>query len=518
MKNQTSKQVQLKFRALAGKYLLCTALVASLLLAVSQRVQSQIIETSMDRVVINLDVDLPVIGTVKARSTDEISSSNWLLGCETLDRDFADYDQYKTFIAPLGIKRLRMQAGWNKTEKVKGKYDFAWLDHIVNDAVSRGLQPWLQTSYGNELYEGGGGANLGAGMPTSKAALEAYDNWVAAMVTRYKDKVIDWEVWNEPNFGDNTVNTPEMAADFNIRTAEIIKKIQPNAKISGFALGHFNQQYVERFFDRIGEKNKFHLFDNMTYHDYVYNPDSNNQNVAFIRAALEKHTKKVRLRQGENGAPSAGGLGRGALWDYDWNELSQAKWNTRRMLGNLGNDIESTIFGLVEMAYTYGPVNRMNYKGILKSDYSKRVIRPKIAYYAIQNVTSIFDDSLERLKSVHHTHNPKAAGPDQNWVSYSTDRSVAVYGYQHKQTKKQAYTFWLTENIPSNTNKVHPQNIVITNANFDTPVVVDIVSGAVYGIPEEQIVKKGNITTLTGIPLYDSPIVILDKSLVKMSN
>ena len=63
----------------------------------------QIIETSQNRVRTNLDIALPYLGTVRARSTKEISGSNWLLGCETLDRDFADYDQYKEYIAPLGI-------------------------------------------------------------------------------------------------------------------------------------------------------------------------------------------------------------------------------------------------------------------------------------------------------------------------------------------------------------------------------------------------------------------------------
>ena len=178
--------------------------------------RGQIIETSKDRVVTSLNVALPYIGTVKARSTDEIAGSNWLLGCETLDRDFADYEQYKAFIGPLGIKRLRMQAGWSKTETVKGRYDFAWLDRIIDDATRRGFEPWLQTSYGNALYPGGGGSNLGAGLPVSDEALAAYDRWVTALVTRYKDKVRDWEVWNEPNFGDNTINSPEMTADFNI--------------------------------------------------------------------------------------------------------------------------------------------------------------------------------------------------------------------------------------------------------------------------------------------------------------
>lgn len=477
---------------------------------------AQIIETSAYRVVTNLDVRLPQIGTVQARSTDEITGSNWLLGCETLDRDFADYDQYKEFIAPLGIKRLRMQAGWNKTEKVKGQYDFAWLDHIVNDATRRGFQPWLQTSYGNVLYPGGGGANLGAGMPTSPEALAGYDRWVTALVTRYKDKVDNWEVWNEPNFGDNTVNTPEMTAEFNIRTAEIIKRIQPQAKISGLALGHYNKRFVDAFFKHLGAKGKFGLFDNMTYHDYVYNPDFNHHEVMLLKAELEKYTKTVKLRQGENGAPSAGGAGRGALGEYDWSELSQAKWNTRRMLGNLGQDIESSVFGLVEMAYTNGPINRLNFKGILKSDMSKRVIRPKVAYYAIQNVTSVFDDSLARF-DVEHTHNIDSIPTGGHGYAISTDRKVAVYGYEHKASKKQVYTLWLSENIPSNTNDVKAHDISVANGNFEQPVLVDIISGNVYEIPASQWSVKGTTYRFKGIPIYDAPVLLADKSLIRIA-
>lgn len=483
----------------------------------SDAARAQIIETSKDRVVTNLNVALPYIGTVKARSTDDITSSNWLLGCETLDRDFADYEQYKTFIGPLGIKRLRMQAGWSKTEPVKGRYDFAWLDRIVDDAASRGFEPWLQTSYGNAIYPGGGGSNLGAGLPVSEEALAAYDRWVTALVTRYKDKVRDWEVWNEPNFGDNTINTPELTADFNIRTAEIITRIQPGARISGLALGHYNQRFVDRFFARLSEQGKFGLFATMTYHDYAYNPDANRHEVLLLRTALEKHTRTVKLRQGENGAPSAGGPGRGALWDYPWTELTQAKWNTRRMLANLGEDVESSVFSLVEMNYTHGPINRLNFKGLLKSDASKRVIRPKVAYYAVQNVTAVFDGSLERLEDLEHTHNLESGAGAARLYTHSTDRKLAFFGYRHKATGKQVYTIWQRDNIPVDTNDLSLQKIVVTRGDFEQPVWVDIITGAVHEIPSSQWSRAGSTYTFTGIPVYDAPILVADRSLTRIA-
>ncbi|HZH66118.1 MAG TPA: hypothetical protein VEY10_14575, partial [Flavisolibacter sp.] len=37
------------------------------------------------------NISLRKIGTIRPRNTAEIASSNWILGCETLDRDMADY-------------------------------------------------------------------------------------------------------------------------------------------------------------------------------------------------------------------------------------------------------------------------------------------------------------------------------------------------------------------------------------------------------------------------------------------
>lgn len=466
----------------------------------------------------DIKIPLPLVGSVQPRNATDIRSSNWLIGCETLDRDFANYEAYKEYLNPLGIKRLRMQAGWDKTEHTKGKYDWTWLDRIIHDATQRGFEPWLQTSYGNHNYPGGGGSNLGAGMPTSAEALAAWDKWVEAMVVRYRDKVKDWEIWNEPNFADNADNTPEKTALLNIRTAEIIKRIQPDARISGLALGHMDHAYADAFFKVLYEKDKLHLFDNMTYHDYAYNPDANYAEVEEFRAILHRYAPGMKIRQGENGAPSGGGGGRGALWDYNWSELSQAKWDIRRMLGNLGHDIECSIFGIIEMAYTNGPINRLNYKGIIKSDSTKRAIRPKIAYYSIQHVTSIFDHSLSRIPEVKGVNNPALSPANDNAVYYtkSTDRHLSVYGYRHQETRKHLYTIWMDEHIPGDDNTVKLLDFTFTSAELESPVYVDIITGRVYDIPKDQWSKDGRKITFRKIPVYDAPVLIADRSLIRV--
>lgn len=457
---------------------------------------------------------LPYLTSVAPRSTDEIESSNWLLGCETLDRDYADFDQYKEYLCPLGIKYLRFQGGWAKTEKEKGVYNWAWMDHIVDECVSRGLKPWIQTGYGNAIFPGGGGDNLGAGMPLSPEGKAAYEKWVGLMVARYADRVKDWEVWNEPNFGDNKTNTPEITAEFNLQTATIIKSIQPEARISALSLGHIDVDYVERFFRYLSERNACGLFHNVTYHDYVYNPDSNKLRVYQMRQVVEKYAPGLILRQGENGAPSEPRAG-GALWNHDWSELSQAKWVLRRMLENLGSDIQCSVFSIAEMQYRgNGPITKTNTKGLLQTNAKNEVTHVKMAYYAVQHVTSIFDDTLERLTGTIFRHHVDETDTDCFWVN--TDRSVAVYGYRNKENGKRVYTIWQDEAVPGNECEISEQEFAFVGSDFEEPVYVDLVTGGVYEIPEVKWRKDGSVDRFRGIPVYDSPVLIAEKRLLKL--
>ena len=82
-----------------------------------------------------LDLGLEEIGRLKVRHARDIKASGWSIGCETMDRDYSDWDQYKHFVGMLGAKRGRLFSGWAKTEQEKGVYDFAWLDRQVREDV-----------------------------------------------------------------------------------------------------------------------------------------------------------------------------------------------------------------------------------------------------------------------------------------------------------------------------------------------------------------------------------------------
>lgn len=469
------------------------------LLLISAPAAAQFIDTSPHRVKTPLNVPMEQIGSLKPRNTTEIGSSRITVGCETLDRDLAVWDNYKAYLKPMGVKKIRLQAGWAKCEKIPGVYDWKWLDEIIDYAIANGIEPWLQPSYGNPAYQGGGGKGLLNSLMTSPEAYAAWDKWVKALVTRYKDRVQEWEIWNEPDHPMQKIS-PETTAELNIRTAVIIKKIQPEAKIAGLAFAsNSDTGYLDRFLKVIADQRKLGLFHWISYHSYTMRPEDayTEKRVFGLKNVIQKYSKNILLRQGENGAPSTY-IPSFALSEYYWTEYTQAKYDMRRLLGDLGNDIETSVFTIIDIYYK--PV--LNTKGLIQSDITMAAIRPKVAYYAVQNLASLFDDNLI-LRSD---------------FSYSTknEELMSVYAYQDKNTRQNLIALWLDGKEVTNSFNTTPVSITIKNAGFKEPVWVDLMTGNVYEIASGQWSKNGDTVTFN-IPLYDSPVLIAERSILKIT-
>ena len=455
---------------------------------------------SEGRVKTNLAVPYEVIGVISPKSIHEVKN-DLTLGCEVLDRDYADYHQYKEYIVPLGLKKIRLQAGWAKTEKIKGVYDFAWLDSIINDAVGRGIKIWLQASYGNPIYEGGGTPYLKGGWPTSEEGKTAWNRWVEAMALHYKGKVYEWEIWNEPDINKEQIKDYKSLTDLNIRTAEIIKRIEPDAKIAALALAFADAEFLEKCMQDFKERGKLELFDWISYHQYVFRPEDVYPKVEKMRQVIQKYSDHIKLWQGENGAPSKGYMG-GALGAYQWSEVSQAKWALRRMLGDHGRDIATGIFSIADMNYGGNDaIKKKNVKGLLETNEQNQVVRAKVVYYAVQHLASVFD-LLQHSVDVHR-------------FEVKTDYPYSLFAYQDEKSELQSFLIWYDEATPTNFNQPTPVDVEVAGGKFKNPVWVDLLTGKVYKIPAGDISKHGDKYCFSNLPVYDSPIMVVDQSLIK---
>ena len=452
------------------------------------------IDQTPTRVQTSLNPKLKKIGNLLPKGIDEISTSIWSLGCETLDRNHASWKNYRNYIGPLGIKHIRLQGGWGRTEKEKGGYNFAWLDSIVDDAHSLGLQVCLETSYGNRLYEEKAALGPGGKLPSGDETLKAWDTWVEAMVKRYSARgVKDWMMYNEPNL--NKANKVEDMATFNIRTAEIIKRIDPEARIGGLVLSDTNLEIVENYLKLLKEQGKEKLFHWLIYHAYGANPDAVYPSVEKIQELIQKYASHLKLWQGEAGCASE--EVQYALKGVDWTELSHAKWNARRMIGDIGHGVKSAVFTISDLSYHKDFISRY---GLLKTNPDNSIIKVKTAYYVVQNVVSVLNDATELVNDCD--------------IKIICDKKLSLYTFKDKETGFPLIVFWDGTSIPSNDCDMIKASFALKGIKLHEPVWVDLITGNIHDIPSEQMIFDGSANFFNEIPVYDGPSLITDKSLL----
>jgi len=449
------------------------------------------------RVQTGLKIAWPKVGTLRPKSVDQIKTAMWSLGCETLDRDLADWDAYKAYLQPLGIGHIRLQGGWGRTEKAKGQYDFAWLDRIVDDAHARGLTVCLETSYGNRLYEPQAALGPGGKLPEGDETLAAWDAWVEALARRYSARgVREWMMYNEPNL--TRANTIEKTTAFNIRTAQIIKRVDPTARIAGLVSAGANPDFVGGFLRGLKEQGTTDLFDSVVYHHYSANPDATYDKVEQLQELLRELAPQLRLWQGEAGCASE--EVQFALSGVDWSEISQAKWNARRMLGDLGRGIRSSVFTISDLSYHKDFISRY---GLLKTDSHNALIRVKTVYYAVQNVVAVFNDAVERAADAA--------------VALSSDKKLTCFAYRDKTTGIPLIAFWDGTGVPAHECVASKAQLTLPATGLQQPVWLDLLSGNLYAIPAESITRDGDKCVISAVPVYDSPAVITDQSLLSFT-
>ena len=434
--------------------------------------------------------NLKQIGEMAVRPSKDIKSSIWSVGCETLDRDYAKFSVYKDYVGELGVKHGRLQSGWAKCEKQKGVYSFEWLDSCVYGLNEQSVKPWICLCYGNPVY--GSDIGLGAGVAALAYNEEAMTGWlkyVELTINRYKDVVNEWEVWNEP-YGQEKEYLPLL-----IRTAELIKKIQPDAIILGETLWNPQNPNVKNFFDGLKAEGKLDLVDYWAYHPYVRNPDDCYPVLDEFVTLLKSYNPDYKIYQGETGCPSQLEWTH-ALSNYPWTEYSQAKWDLRRMAGDRVRNIPSSIFTIIDLRYT----NMLQSFGLIRSDLLHDFIYKRPSYYGVQHMVSFFDDDVKAVGEMEYESN--------------SSRAMTIAGF--KKEGKPVALVWFKDQVPTDDLKWDLVNITIKGIKFQDPVYIEMITGKVYEIDKSTLKINGKNTILTELPVWDSPVMIAERSLVDL--
>ena len=136
------------------------------------------------------------------------------------------------------------------------------------------------------------------------------------------------------------------------------------------------------------------------------------------------------------------------------------------------------------------------------------MIAVKRAYYAVQNVVSVFDGTLSRVKD--------SGFGTKDWT-------LSTYEYR-KLDGKRLFVFWTHAEKaadggspeylrPGDSFETRPA--VFRDAGgvpLADPVWVDLLTGRVYAFPRENIIVSAGVVRYLDVPVYDSPCLLVERS------
>ncbi len=441
------------------------------------------------RILKNDDTDLEVIGKVKAPKIGAKANPFWSIGCECLDRNFADFKQYEPFLNELGAGYARIQSGWQKCEPEKGVYSFEWLDEIVDGIIATGLTPWMTLCYGNSNYTKSG-ASLAAEIFTDEETLTAWENYVRAVVKRYKGKIAMYEIWNEPDFG-GTLRRAIPFANLSARTAPIIKEIDPNAKVAGISLaGSMNLKFGSIVLERLKELDALKYIDYFIIHPYGDHPESRIPRIKEIKEIIATYSPKMKIVEGEVGFVSDLYIRK----QKDFDEVMQAKGVLRMMAMCYGLEIPTSIFSIIDNLYP----NRLQSHGLLRGNLQKKPAYRRPSFYSYRNMASILN-----------------AGSYSNGdisVKCKSDKTISAVGICREGKSVGAMLWYSGEKMNKDLSK-EKIDILLEGLNLSNPVYVDPMTGRVYKLNKFRNTKRG--FAVKKLPVWDSPVMVIEKTEVE---
>lgn len=455
------------------------------------------------------------IGKIAPKHSSKIKNSKIGIGFEKLDRGVFDPEKAYDKVADLGVKWVRIQSGWARTEKAKGVYDFKWLDLIVDNLLARGLKPWICLCYGNGLYDEAAKKIFGAvGCPPihTDEAKQAWLKYVKTLVRHFEGKVEYYEIWNEPDgiwCWKHGVNATEYGL-FAVETAKAIRQGDLSAKIVGGAiclneLAYLNEALCTGMADCI---------DALSFHEYT--PDESHvfEKVNAFRALCHMYNPKIEIIQGESGSQSRRG-GAGALQSGAWTEKKQAKQLARHSIADLLSGVKFTsYFSTLDMIEALnGTVDNKasyldyGYFGVLAADfddqgYSTGEYSPKLSYWSLQTISSLFAEDFEIVDlpiMLKEEESPLIFGRDCH------DSTIIKGGFK-RANGACAFAYW--NSLDLMTTEFESTVTIEIAAVKGTLRLIDLLDGKIYEIPENMIEKNEDSYTLKNIPIKDYPLVL----------
>ena len=450
------------------------------------------------------------IGKLKTFKSMEVEDSIVSIGFECLDRKLFNPERCYGPLAESGVKYARVQTGWAICERERGKYDFAWLDDIVDKLIAGGVRPWFNVGFGNPVYmkdvpntTAVGCVPLYYGEETMTAWLE----FVGALTRHFRSRISEYEIWNESNieqFWYPEKPDPCAYAKLISVTGRVIRENDPKARIGADISGSTSFDYVEQLALRLdpGE------IDFFCVHRYTIFPELGwSQQIQEQRRIFKRAGHNIKLWMGEGGYPSWFPKGH---WmhpdpDNEGSERQQAVYQLRRYFQDAALGLERSSFfqmaDLWERPYEKATevLSKPAAHGVLNGvTYTK-----KQSYYTLSRLGTLLSGKVEPLDAYF----------DYDLAGADRTETMSLQYFALKRNGKPLYAYYLPTDIQKELSvdyRISFQALAHDVAPITSPVLIDPYNGNVYEINASRFLKGIEVRNL---PVAEYPLVICDRGM-----
>ncbi|MCP4643536.1 MAG: hypothetical protein GY851_24020 [bacterium] len=219
-------------------------------------------------------------------------------GYSKSDEEYANLDR-------LGVRLMRIDFHWHRIQKDADTWDFSRYDTYLDAAEKHNVKVLALLVFDNNAVETNErGASREHYMAPEDVPL--YLEYIRRTVTRYKDRVYAWELWNEPDMPRFWNGPLEEVYELIRLAGQTVREVHPEAILLGPAATSPLGAYSAPCIEAIHATGGLEAVDHPTMHTYISDPRGYYGEYARIQTVAAKygHTGSVWIT--ELGDPDAG--------------------------------------------------------------------------------------------------------------------------------------------------------------------------------------------------------------------
>ena len=165
------------------------------------------------------------------------------------------------------------------------------------------------------------------------------------------------------------------------------------------------------------------------------------------------------------------------------------------MVCDFSMDIHSSIFTIVDLQYP----NMQQSFGLIRTNLLNKTVYRRPAYYAVQHLVNI-------LTNEYHS--------SQLICKFKSSRNIQVCGIANSKGKNVGAIIWYGDKTPSSDISWDRVNASIYGLDIQNPVYIEPITGKIFDVKYK---KSSDKIVFPKLPVWDSPMIIIDKSEVKFA-